>query len=191
MTCVAAVSTADLVVMGGDCAGSNGHTVQEYADSKVFAVELKPQGTRLLLGYTTSFRMGQVIQHSMDWPRFDASDEAWPWLVKCVVPVMRRLLSDHGWLEKKSEREVAGKMLIGLGSELFTMDSDFHVFPHKEHGFAAIGSGEEVALGSLHTSQALGAKDPQARVHAALSAASDMTPFVRDPFTILKTVDAP
>ena len=63
------------------------------------------------------------------------------------------------------------------------MDSDFHI-GEADVQYMAEGSGQQVALGSLHSTSAI--KTPRKRVRMALEAASKFIMSVRGPFTIIE-----
>lgn len=62
MTCITAMVKGDHVWMAGDLMGSNGFTKKIYPDSKVFV------NGEFIIGYTSSFRMGQLLQYNWEQP---------------------------------------------------------------------------------------------------------------------------
>ena len=60
MTVIVALKNKDEVVMGGDCAGVGwNYDIQMRSDPKVFRVG------RFVIGYTSSFRMGQLLRFGL------------------------------------------------------------------------------------------------------------------------------
>lgn len=57
MTCIVGLVHGDTVYMGADSAGVSGLDLRLRKDSKVF---LRGE---FVMGFTTSFRMGQLLQH--------------------------------------------------------------------------------------------------------------------------------
>jgi hypothetical protein len=55
MTCIVGIVENGKVYMGGDAAGVNGYSVRVRKDPKLFKVG------EFLFGYTSSFRMGQLL----------------------------------------------------------------------------------------------------------------------------------
>ena len=56
MTCITGMVRNGHVYMAGDLMGSNGFTGRVYPDSKVFT------NGDFIVGYTSSFRMGQILE---------------------------------------------------------------------------------------------------------------------------------
>ncbi|XVV11230.1 hypothetical protein ACQP2X_41330 [Actinoplanes sp. CA-131856] len=59
MTCIVGITDGTTVTIGGDSAGSDGWHVAVRSDSKVFQVG------PYLMGFTTSYRMGQLLRYSL------------------------------------------------------------------------------------------------------------------------------
>ena len=68
MTCIVGIVDAGRVLIAGDSAGSDGWHVDSRADSKVFTVG------PYAMGFTTSFRMGQLLRYRLDVPGPDTWD---------------------------------------------------------------------------------------------------------------------
>ena len=61
MTCIVGFTENDITWIGGDSFGSNGYSGQVYKNKKVFKMK---DNKNIIAGYTTSFRMGQILQYS-------------------------------------------------------------------------------------------------------------------------------
>ena len=59
MTCIVGLVHEGVVYIGGDSAGVGGMSLTVRADEKVF------QNGEFLMGFTTSFRMGQLLRYSL------------------------------------------------------------------------------------------------------------------------------
>ena len=83
-----------------------------------------------------------------------------------------------------SENEGAkfGSFLIGYHNRLFEFDDDLQLGENL-NGIEAIGSGSDIALGSMFTSKG----EPQTRIIKALEAATFYSAAVARPFTVLST----
>ncbi|KKR46661.1 MAG: hypothetical protein UT82_C0009G0025 [Parcubacteria group bacterium GW2011_GWB1_40_14] len=184
MTCIIALTDRTTVWIGGDSAGVAGLNLEIRDDSKVFRREDKNKNI-WAFGFTTSFRMGQLIRYDLELPELTAEDEQniHRFMVKKFIPALRKCLAAGGWQSKKEDREVSGKFLIGLRGNIFTIDSDYQVaIPHN--AFTAVGAGENIALGALFVS---GDKLPEERILNALEAAETFSTVVRKPFNIVTT----
>lgn len=155
------------------------------ADAKVFT------NGPAVFGFTSSFRMGQLLRHSLKFPeRGDADLERW--LSTSFVDAVRQCLKDGGYARKDDEVESAGEFLVGMFGRLFCMHSDYQIAEQTEPWYA-IGQGCEVALGSMwSTGHVVGLRDqPEARVRLALQAAANYCTGVRGPFVIVSTEPIP
>lgn len=176
MTCIAAIAQDGFVWMGSDSCGSNNRLNIVRADPKVF---IKGE---FIIGYTSSFRMGQLLQHCFNPPKqyMDQSDHEF--MVTKFIDAVRETFKNGGYAKISNGEESGGTFLVGYKGVLYEIDDDFQVgIPAAQ--YAAIGSGDTVALGSLYTS--VGA-EPEKRIHKALEASEFLTPYVRSPFVILK-----
>lgn len=196
MTCIAAVVQNDELWMGGDSAGVGGLYLELRRDPKVFQVG------PFLIGYTSSFRMGQILRfgeegHKLsDAPLLYGTEktDAYEVLVTKLVPWIRERFKAAGYARKEHDVESGGCFLVGFRGRLFTVQSDYQVGEPLD-SFAAIGCGADLALGALHATDPAnspgagrGKVAPSAndRIHRALSAAERFSAGVRGPFTILR-----
>lgn len=86
---------------------------------------------------------------------------------------------------KDNEREEGGTFLVGVKGRLYAVYDDYQVATAAD-GFAAVGSGEQVALGALFATDGAGLS-PRRRVMSALAAAERFSAGVRGPFVCLKS----
>lgn len=181
MTCIVAVEHDGKVYMGGDSAGSNGYSIAIMTEPKVF------RRGKFLIGYTTSFRMGQLLQHTLKPPALTAewADNIPGFMVAKFIPAVRKCLSDGGYLKKSDEVIKGGTFLVGFKGELYVVESDMQV-GRVADGYYAVGSGSDLALGSMYTSGHFGnRRPPKARLLDALHSAAHHACGVAGPFTIL------
>ena len=161
MTCIVGLVHEGVVYIGGDSAGVGGMSLTVRADEKVF------RNSDFLMGFTTSFRMGQLLRYSLEPPRRHPDDDIHQYMVVDFVNAVRRCLKAGGWASKMEETERGGTFLVGYSGHLFTVDSDYQV-GIPEDGFAAVGSGQDIARGSLFATQG---QEPRIRVLTALRSA--------------------
>ena len=74
---------------------------------------------------------------------------------------------------------------LGYKDKLYSVESDFQVGESLDN-YAACGSGEDFALGSLATTEGLGLS-PEERIRVALQAASKFSVSVAPPYQIINT----
>ena len=155
--------------------------------------------TGMAFGYTSSFRMGQLLQHQLRigheaMPRSTTLRDAAKldvWMATTFINEVRRVLRQGGYAKVEHEREEGGAFLVGVGGHLYGVGSDFQV-SRWARGEYAVGCGADLALGALHGVRAadvghgrsVGAED---RVLLALRAAAEWSNGVRGPFTIVDT----
>jgi ATP-dependent protease HslVU (ClpYQ) peptidase subunit len=176
VTCVVGVVHKGQVYVGGDCAGSNGWQLVLRRDAKVF------RNGAYVIGFTTSFRMGQVLRHAFKPPppprrrsaleRFMAVD---------FVDALRATLKEAGWAHQENGAERGGCFLVGVSGRLFAVEDDYQVGEARD-SFAAVGGGADVARGALFATQG---QKPVARVRLALRAAERFNNGVRGPFLVV------
>lgn len=176
MTAIVGLVAGNDVHIGGDSAGVAGYRLSVRADTKVF------RRGPYLFGFTTSFRMGQLIRYAFDVPR-PAKRKLDSFMATTFVDALRDCLKKGGWARKDNDREEGGDFLVGLRGRLYTIHEDYQVAKAAD-GFAAVGCGAEVALGALFATQDSGL-GPRRRVRIALEAAERFNAGVRGPFKVL------
>lgn len=174
--------------MGSDCAGVSGLDLVQRADKKVFRVG------EFLIGFTTSFRMGQLLQYSLRLPSVE--DDLHRYMVTKFVDAVRECLKAGGYAKKENEVEEGGTFLVGVRGRLFKVVSDYQV-GESLYPYDAAGCGEAYALGALAIYHGLQSVltpnidlnnhvNPEYRIRHALGAAQSYSAGVRGPFHIEK-----
>ena len=175
MTCIVGLETKKGVIIGGDSSSVSGWNVDKTRLKKVF------QRGEFLIGFTTSFRMGQLLQYTLDVERQKINYESdLEYLATTFVNAIRDCLKIGGFRRVENEQEEGGTFLVGYRKRLYTIDSDFQVNSHTA-GYTAIGGGYEVALGNLVNSDHL---SPKKRVIQALKAAGHFRGDVCGPYCV-------
>jgi len=171
MTCIVAVAKSGNVWMGADSAGVGGLSLRVRNDPKIYRVG------EFLFGFTSSFRMGQLLGYTFVPPK-QVCGPIEQYMSTDFIDVLRKTLKDGGFAKVDSSVESGGTFLVGYRGRIFKICDDFQVAEGIEP-FDACGCGEEIALGALFTSQG---KEPGERVHLALEAAEAFSAGVRRPF---------
>lgn len=175
MTCIAALVDNDTIWMGGDSAGVAGFELCIRSDQKVFKVE------KFLFGFTSSFRMGQLLRYSFTPPKRHPDKDLMAYMVTDFVDAIRKCFKDGGFANKNNEVETGGIFLVGHSGRLFCIEADYQVGESSDLYFA-VGCGESYAKGSLFSTKQLIASE---RIRIALESAEHHSAGVRGPFTIL------
>ncbi len=198
MTCIVGIAENGKVYIGGDSAGVAGLSLSVRSDEKVF------KNGEFLFGFTTSFRMGQLLRYSFSPPERGEKVEDDKYLVKAFIDSVRSCLKDGGFAATKNSVEEGGTFLLGYRGKLYTVESDYQVAKAAD-SFAAVGCGDQIAHGSLFATSpenlaalqgvpletfrmafAGSVLDPNRRIEMALKAAERFSAGVRGPFTILE-----
>lgn len=174
MTCIVAIKDgAGGVLMGADSAAASGWTLRPRVDPKIY------RNGPFLFGFTTSFRMGQLLGYAFECPdrRLDRPVEQF--MATSFIDAVRTCLKVGGFARKDNETEQGGVFLVAYEGRIFRVDSDYHV-GESTMDFDACGCGEDIALGSLFSTQDF--MDVQQRVELALESAERFSNGVRGPF---------
>lgn len=178
MTCIVGLidKVQNKIIIGGDSVGIGYYDATPRKDAKVF------ERGALLFGFTSSFRMGDIIRYNLAMPKVDKEMDAREWLVTDFIPKLREAYRTHGYLTLKDNVEKGGVFLCAFAGRLFRIDDDFQV-GESLRDYEAVGCGEGYALGSLYsTDQNTNAME---RVEIALKASVEHSSGVRPPFVIL------
>jgi len=177
MTCIVGLVDKGTVYMGGDSAGVGGLSISIRTDEKVFI------NGPFIMGFTTSFRMGQLLRFKFDCPQQTNGQDDFEYMVTTFIDSVRKCFASNGY-GKMQERDnnVGGTFLVGYKGVLYTIHSDFQV-GRSALQYDAVGCGDDIALGSLFSTVG---KPPQQRVKTALEAASKFSAGVAPPYTMLK-----
>lgn len=171
MTCIAAVQHRGKVWMGGDSAGTSMNFNQvSRGDKKVFI------NGKFIIGFSGSFRMGQLLAHKLEIPNQASGKSDMAFLIDDFMNSVKKALNI-------GEADLEPYFLFGYKGKLYEVQGDFQVGIPRS-GYAAIGSGGDLAMGALHASQHV--RNPERRILSALEAAEAGNAAVRSPFYLLK-----
>ena len=174
MTCIVGLVDGTDVWMGGDSAGVAGLDISLRADPKVF------RNGDLLIGFTSSFRMGQLLRFRLVPPPRRAGQDLFHYMVCDFVEAVRICLRDGGFAHRSNDVETGGFFLVAGEGRLFSVQDDYQVSEFNR-GYHAIGCGASYALGSLFGSRDMPAEH---RIRRALETAEHFSGGVRAPFLI-------
>ncbi|WP_119677390.1 hypothetical protein [Indioceanicola profundi] len=177
MTCIVGLVDGNEVWMGGDSAGVAGLDISLRADPKVF------HNGNFLIGFTSSFRMGQLLRFRLAPPPRRPEQDLFHYMVCDFVEAVRICLREGGFAHRSNDVETGGFFLVGAEGRLFSIQDDYQVSEFNR-GYHAIGCGASYALGSLYSTRDLPAGE---RVRRALETAEHFSGGVRAPFLIERT----
>lgn len=190
MTCIAAVLKDNKIYMGCDSFVGDyySHTLLPPTEHKMFTLDVKVVGgpaEKMIFGFAGALRPCQLIKHNLKAPLIDADDDLteMQYLINKFIPAVKAI---HRWngnlLNKDGVESSESLFLLGWRNKLYYIGDDYCVLPGST-SYLALGSGQDVAYGSLKTTENT-LYTPEERIKLALTAASQNTNYVREPFYI-------
>ena len=192
MTCIVAIKDDDNIYIGGDRQGSSGGFITHRNKPKVFTLNYGYQGKQglnkqdaMLIGFTSSFRMGDILRHIFKAPDYQLGIGPEDYMVKFFVPELIKCFKKNEYIQKKDESISGGCFIVCLRGRIFTIEEDFQVGESIEN-YAAVGSGSEIALGAFYAMQNCNtSSSSEDKVRTALKAASHYNAYVDDIIDII------
>jgi len=177
MTCIVGAVEGDTVYIGADSAAVGGSLIRALKKPKVFRTG------PFVIGYTSSFRMGQLLQYALEVPEQaeDMADEEY--MVMVFIEAVRKCLGEHGFLKIDKSQEEIGAFLVGYRGGLYCVAEDLQVLQNLD-GMAACGSGNEFALAVMYDRRD---SPTWERIQRALEAAAYFSTDVVRPFGVRTT----
>jgi len=177
MTCIVGFKQKGKVYIGGDSAGVADYNLVIRADEKVFA------NGEMIYGFTSSFRMGQILRYGLDVPKQSKNQNDMRFMCTTFIDAAIGALEDKGFAKNVSGEKEGGDFMVGYKGELYRIYSDFQVELLHDN-YNAVGCGANFALGAFHAFLEYEAT-PDERIHMALDAATHHSSGVCPPYTIL------
>lgn len=178
MTCIVGLEHDGKVSIGGDSAGVNGWLqIRTRADEKVFV------NGPMIFGFTSSFRMGQLLRYSLSVPEQLQSQDDFAFMCTTFIDAVRKCLKDGGYARVKDGEDHGGVFMVGYRGKLYRIEDDFQV-GRSTWKFEACGCGVDFAMGAMLMTMDLSI-DPRDRITKALEAAAEFSAGVAPPFRVL------
>jgi len=174
MTCIVSLVEDRTVWMGADSAGVSGLSLSVRKDPKIYKVK------EMLFGFTSSFRMGQLLGYKFIVPIHEDNLSIEEYMSTSFIDALRTTLKDGGYARTKDGAEEAGNFLVGYRGRIFNINSDYQVGENLVD-YDAVGCGADIALGSLFSTSS---RAPEDRITIALKAAEAFSAGVRGPFLV-------
>lgn len=184
MTCIVGLADGRNVWMGGDSCGGSGSHAETRRQPKVFRKGRYGQPS-MLIGYTSSFRMGQALQFGWKVPDIPSNGHGLlEWMCVEFIDSVRERLAEVGFRKSDNGVETGGTFLVGVKGRLFMVEDDFQVAEMSEP-YNAVGCGHHLALGAMYAS-GTNSRDmnPTEHIELALAAAAQWSAYVRAPFHV-------
>ena len=175
MTCVIGLIENGRVYIGADSQAATGWDKQTVAHPKVFKTD------RFLIGYTSSFRMGQLLQYQLIVRSQPEIGSDYFYMVGTFVESVRVCLKKYGMAKVENNQEEGGQFMVGYKGGLYEVQSDMAVLEYTDD-FSAIGLGRAYALAAMAALHNLPAPE---RIRRSLEIASEYCNGISEPFIIL------
>lgn len=177
MTCIIGMIKDGEVYIGGDSAGVSGYYTTQRKDHKVF------KKGKFVFGFTSSFRMGQIIQFCFNPPEIDEKKDTFEYMVSDFIPALKLTFKEHGFNRSESSVDSCGTFLCGVNGRLFAVEDDYQVSELMDD-FASVGCGREIAMGAM---SATSIADPRDAILNSLLIVEKYSAGVCSPFNIVTT----
>lgn len=177
MTCIVAIVEDGKIWMGCDSLRSHGYVVSTIG-TKIIKKE------NIIMGFSGRIRDINLIKFGFEIPTKDEKIDDYEYMATVFTTAIRKRLKEYGAIKiNRGEETGRASILIGYNNRIYIISYDFSATRVEDDNFFALGSGQELALGSLHST--LDTKyTPQKRLKLALSAAEKFISSVRGPFFI-------
>jgi 20S proteasome alpha/beta subunit len=183
MTCIVGVKTDEGIFIGADSFGGNEHVAGVYKTPKVFGKPKVGHTGAMIFGFTTSWRLGQILQN-MPAIRKPSEKTDFEFLSTSWIDTIREQMTEAGFGQNDSGREEFGTFILGFNNTLYEVGPDYSII-EPLYNYVVTGSGVLTAYGSLATTEVMPKVSAKDRILAALSAAEVHEHFVRRPFNII------
>lgn len=179
MTCIVAAKDRDGTIwVGADSAGVGGMDSRVRTDEKVFVKD------KVIFGFTSSFRMGQLLRYHLKIPPHDTGLTASEYVYTVFVDAVRKCLKEGGFATVNNNSEAYGEFIFGYEGQIYIFESDAQIGTVAD-GYAACGCGANYALGYMFAVEARLSKDHCIEcIKGSLVAAQHFSAGVREPFIV-------
>ena len=175
MTAIVGLIHGDRVYMGADS-----RSVRDWDQTPLIAPKIHRIGP-YVLGTCGSLRSLQLVQYAFR--PVEPSGDLTAFLATVFVADLQATLKNGGYATTVNDQEfnTDSMVMVGVHGRLFTIDAGYAV-TESARSYAAMGSGEDLALGAMYVTDG---QAPKHRIRQALSAAAEFNAGVGEPFTIL------
>jgi hypothetical protein len=179
MTCIVGIQYNNQVWIGGDSAGVAGYKICYRADEKVFIKD------NFIFGFTSSFRMGQLIRYKLSIPKIKEDQDIDEYLHVDFLDSVIQCFKSNGYAIIENNGIQGGVFLFGFKGRLYQVNSDFQI-ARQIDDYDAVGCGEDFALGSLYNENRIqNTGGPKYKIIRALECAEYFSSGVSKPFHVL------
>lgn len=181
MTCIVGIIKNNKVYLAGDSASSFDHMSDSINVKKVFH---NVYNNDFIFGYTSSFRLGALLQY-----KFIPPENNWGWdfqryIATDFINSLKECITEDNY----DVRENGLKFLLGFKNNLIEIQNDYSFFFYSnENEFDSIGCGEQLAKGALSILVKDFNKYPEDILFESLNAVEKYDAYVKSPFHCVHT----
>lgn len=172
MTCIAVVRQDDNIYMAGDRGASDEDTIFVLTAPKVFKIG------PYLLGYAGSMD-GERIRHNFK-PPVPKGKDLDKFMYTDFIIALRNFY-ENWWVDISKDSDFG--MIICIDGQIYEHNAVDMSLTKYETDFIAMGSGSQLAMGSLHATK--NQKNAKRRVQLAVEAAIEYSTSCRGPIDII------
>jgi len=195
MTCIVALEIPGVgVVMGGDRAAGSGARMFDTSTPKIVS------NGELMMGFTSSYRMGQLLQYALVPPMESLGWDVDRWVTVDFMGALMSAFTAARW-DEVALGNVAkgGNFLLAVRGRCYEVQENY-AWNRFASGEYSVGSGEDIAHGALSALRPVAAMQPgrflsveqrniavregESRVRHALEIAVAHVGSVRPPFDL-------
>ena len=177
MTCIVGFADRGKVYIGGDSAGVSGQNIMLRADEKVF------RNGEFIFGFTSSFRMGQILRYNFTPPERLVSLTDEEYLHGDFLDALIKALTSKRYTKIDNNQIEGGTFLMGYRGNLYYVGSDFQIGKNIKN-YDSVGCGSSYALGALSAIEKY-VMPIELKIELALEAAETFSTGVCRPFKII------
>jgi ATP-dependent protease HslVU (ClpYQ) peptidase subunit len=176
MTCIVGYldSANKRMYIAGDTLGSTTTTKSERIDTKVFIKEKK-----MLMGFTTSYRMGQLLHWKFKLPNHPAKMSTDEYMYTLFIDEVIKLFTENGYAKVESNQNSGGTFIVLYQGKLYCIEEDYQIAKPLEH-FTACGCGESYAHAAISAFEMSDNFDLEFKLENSIKIASKYSTGVND-----------
>jgi len=135
MTCIIAMTYKGKVHMIGDCEGSDGFIKAQYKKNpKCF------KNGDFLVGHTTTFRLGQILQYEWNVPEKLQSQSENDYLYKTVIKSLKSTFDNNFFGHKDGVDFEGGTFILGYKGRICVVESNLQLLEYEDYASCGCGA---------------------------------------------------
>lgn len=181
MTCIIALEHNNFAYLGSD-SFLGGAFIRDQVDRPKFF----KKNDRFYIAVAGGLRGAQIVEHGIRFRKLRKNEDEEAYLVTEVSRKLQIAFTKAG-ANIKDEGNVDmhdSSFMVCINGKIFVIQHDYSII-RSRHGFAAIGAGQDFALGAMEVlkSQKM---SPEEKITKALEVAAHFSPQVCGPFHIVE-----